>query len=463
MIDSHCHLEMDAFDRDRDDVIRRAREAGLEAVITIGSDFEGCRGAVELSRRYDFVYAAVGIHPHDAKDFNDDIFRQIREWTTGNDAGCTEDAGPPPKVVALGEIGLDYHYDHSPREVQREVFARQLAYAVENGLAVVIHSREARDDTLAIVEQSGVTRGVMHCYSGDPDMAKRLMDRGLLISIAGPVTYKNASRLRDLVKMIPDDFLLIETDAPYLTPDPLRGKRNEPAYIVHTARRIAELRGISPDDLDRITTLNAKKLFGIGGMPESEIAYQIRDSLYLNVTNRCTNACGFCVRFYSDYVKGHNLRLRRDPSADELIAAIGDPGRYRQVVFCGLGEPLLRLETVKEVAAWIKSRGGAVRINTNGHGAVIHKRNILPELQGLVDAVSVSLNAQDAETYNRICKPAFTGAYDEVLRFIREAKVYIPDVQATVVDADGVDVGACRRIADNLGVPLRVRSLDVVG
>ncbi|MEW6116380.1 MAG: TatD family hydrolase [Nitrospirota bacterium] len=451
MIDTHCHLEMDAFDHDREEVIKKAKEAGLEALITIGSDFEGCKGAVELAEKHDFIYAAVGMHPHDAKDFNEDIFNQIKTWTKRN------------KVVAVGEIGLDYHYDHSPREVQREVFIKQLQYAKEADLPVVVHSREAKEDTLRIIEASGIRKGVMHCFSGDREMAERVLMMGLHISIAGPVTFKKAMQLQEIAKIIPDEYLLLETDAPYLAPEPHRGKRNEPAFVIDTARFIAQLRGVSSEDIDRITTVNAKRLFGIGDLRRGEIAYKIRDSLYLNVTNRCTSKCVFCVRFSSDFVKGHNLRLEKEPTEEELKQAIGDPRRYKEVVFCGYGEPLLRLDLIKSLASWIKEKGGRVRINTNGHGNIIHKRNVLPELQGLVDSLSVSLDAQDEGTYNKVCKPVFANAFTEVVNFIREATKYIPDVQATVVAMDGVDIEKCRALTDELGVKLRVRKLDIVG
>ncbi len=463
MIDTHCHLEMDAFDKDREDVIKRAREAGLEAVITIGSDFEGCKGAVALAEKYDFIYATVGIHPHDAKDFSEDIFNQIKRWATPPHPPFSKGGQRGGKIVAIGEIGLDYHYDHSPREIQKDVFKKQLYYAKEVNLPVIIHSREAKKDILKILEESGVTKGVMHCFSGDMEMAERTMAMGFYISIAGPVTFKNAAKLREIAKAIPDDYLLVETDAPYLTPEPLRGKRNEPAFVVHTAKFIADLRGVSFEDIDRITTVNAKRLFGIGKMPEAEIAYRIRDSLYLNVTNRCTSKCTFCVKFHTDFVKGHKLRLEHEPAEEELKDAIGEPTKYKEIVFCGYGEPLLRLDVVKSVASWVKGKGGKVRINTNGHGNLIHKRNILPELQGLVDSISISLDAQDEETYNRICRPAFKNAFNEVVNFIKEAKKYIPDVTATVVTAEGVDVDKCKEITDSLGVKLRVRRLDVVG
>ena len=460
LIDTHCHLEMDAFDQDREEVIQRARDAGIEAMITIGSDLEGNIGGLELSGKYDFIYSSVGFHPHDAKDFTGEIFDKIKEWAINSGKGQVVRS----KVVAIGEIGLDYHYDNSPREIQREVFMKQLIFAKEINLPVVIHSREAKKDTLDIVRESGVRKGVFHCFSGDMDMAEKAMGMGFYISIAGPVTFKNTKKLKEVAEAIPDDYLLIETDAPYLTPEPLRGKRNEPSYIIHTAKAVAELRGITPEDISRVTTLNAKRLFRIGQVQaEGEIAYRIRDSLYLNITNRCTNKCSFCIRFYSDYVKGHNLRLAGEPTEEELKKAIGDPEQYQEIVFCGYGEPMLRLDLIKSLAAWIKQHKGRVRINTNGHGNLIHGRNILPELQGLIDSISISLDAHDEETYNTICKPAFKNAFQGIIEFIKEARKFIPDVQITVVELNGVDMEKCRKIAGELGVELRLRKLDVVG
>ena len=449
MIDTHCHLDM--FD-DSDAVIRRARDAGIEFLITIGSDFESNLKNLAIALNNDPVYASVGIHPHDAKDFSDETYAQIREWTKEK------------KVIAIGETGLDYHYDHSPRDVQRDVFKKHLDLARETGLPVLIHSREASKDTLEILEKSGISKGVFHCFSGDLEMAEKVMEMGFSISLAGPVTFKNAKELAEVAREIPDDYLLVETDAPYLAPVPVRGKTNEPCYMVHTVRRLAELREVSSEDIERITTLNAKRLFKIGKLvSRGEIAYKIRDSLYLNLTNRCTNSCSFCVRFHKDYVKGHNLRLHDEPTEEELKEAIGDPSQYHEVVFCGYGEPLLRLDIVKSLARWIKEKGGHVRINTNGHGNLIHGRNILTELTGIVDTLSISLDAQDDETYQRICAPTYKNAFREVVSFIREAKAYVPSVQATVVETEGVDIEKCRKLTEELGIPLRVRKLDVVG
>ncbi len=455
LIDTHAHLEMRDFNDDREDVIRRAREAGVEYIVTIGTTVESSRDAVLLADKYDFIYAAIGIHPHEVKDILHPAYEIIRHFAQHK------------KVVAYGEIGLDYHYEHSPRSDQKRKFRDMLREARELDLPVTIHDRDAHEDTLQILseEWSPDLGGVMHCFSGDAAMAKRLIEMGFSLSIAGPVTYPKADALREVVREIPIEHLLVETDAPYLAPQPMRGKRNEPAFVRHTAEMIAQIKGLTFDDVSRITSFNAMQLFGIGKIPErGQITYLIRNSLYLNITNRCTAACTFCVRYHTDFVKGHNLRLAEEPRAEEIIKEIGDPTRYAEVVFCGYGEPLLRLDVVKAVSAEVKRRAGNVRIDTNGHGNLIHKRNILPELAGLVDAVSVSLNAQDAELYQKLTQPKFGSvAYEAVKDFIREAKKYIPDVTATVVSAPGVDINACRKISEELGVRFRVREYNVVG
>ncbi|UCH82531.1 MAG: YchF/TatD family DNA exonuclease [Nitrospiraceae bacterium] len=453
MTDTHCHLDLEVFDSDREDVIKRAKKSDVQYIINAGSDRQGNIRGLELSEEYKNVYAAVGIHPHDAKTFDDSLFREVKKWVK------------LPKVVAVGEIGLDYHYLHSPKGVQIEAFRRQIALANNFGLPIMVHSREAKKDTLRILQEEVTDiSGVLHCFSGDIDMAKKAMELGFYISIAGPVTFKKAAELREVVKFVPDEFLLIETDAPYLSPVPMRGKRNEPSYLKHTAWVIADLRGISVEDLARITTLNAMKLFKLEDAKETgEIAYKIRDSLYLNVTNRCTNKCRFCVRFRTSYVKGHNLRIEKEPTALQLIKAIKDPGMYREVVFCGIGEPMLRLDVVKKVSKWIKENGGQVRINTNGHGNLIHGKNILPELKGLVDRFSISLDAENEKKYNAVCKPKLENAFNGMIDFIKEAKKTVPEVKLTVVKVPEIDVDACKALAEKLGVQLRIRKFNVVG
>ncbi len=449
MIDSHCHLEM--FENKEEEVIRRANDAGVTSIITISSDKESIDQAINIAEKYPMVYAAIGIHPHDAIQLDDDALKYIFEKSRH------------PKVIAIGEIGLDYHYNHSPRDVQIKAFKSQLFLAKEIGLPVIVHSREALEDTYNILRETKVKAGVMHCFSGNVYKAKKFIELGFFISISGVITFKNANKIKEVATLIPDENIMIETDAPYLTPEPMRGKKNEPAYLVYIAEALAKLRGLTLEDIDRITTVNTKRLFKIGELPEGEISYKIRDTLYLNVTNRCTNVCKFCVRFHTDYVKGHNLRLKKEPTAEELIKAIGDPKNYKEIVFCGYGEPFLRFDLIKYVAKWIKENGGKVRINTNGHGNLIHGRRILGELKGLIDSISISLNAHDKKTYNKICNPVYSDAYDSLIEFIKDAKEYIPYVQVTVVNVEGVDIKKCEEMANSLGVKLKIRNLDQVG
>ena len=453
LIDTHCHLDMDAFDDDRDEVVKRAGDANIKYIINPGSDREGNIRGIELSNKRTDVFSAVGIHPHNAKTLDKTLYKELKEWVQ------------KPKVVAIGETGLDYHYLHSPKGVQIEAFRQQTALAKSLDLPVIVHSREAKNDTLRILcDEAADIQGVLHCFSGDMDMAEKAMELGLYISFAGTVTFKNAEKLREVARLIPDEFLLIETDAPYLSPVPVRGGRNEPSFLKYTAEVMAGIRGVSVSDIARITTLNAMRLFRIGDIAEQgEIAYKIRDSLYLNITNRCTNRCGFCVRFRTSYIKGHNLRLEREPSALQVIKAIRDPKAYKEIVFCGIGEPLMRLDVVKKVSRWVGDQGGTVRINTNGHGNMIHGRNILPELRGIVNSLSVSLDAENEKKYEKICKPEMKNAFKGVISFIEEAKKYIPDVKITVVKVPQIDVGKCYALAKNLGVELRVRNFNVVG
>ncbi len=457
IIDTHAHLDMEQFREDLPSVLARAMDAGIRYIITIGSDIGSSRAARDLAAAHEGVFFAAGFHPHDVKNATEADYAELKELLKD------------PKAVAVGEIGLDYHYDHSPRDTQREHFKRQLEIAREINKPVIIHSREAEADTMDIIASAGLPEsgGTLHCFSGGPETAKRALEMGMCLSVGGTLTFNNSGALRDVIKTVPVEKLLLETDCPYLAPKPLRGKRNEPSYLKYVVETLAGLKGLSPEDVMRITSLNASLLFGICEPPKGgAIVYPIRDSLYLNITNRCTNACVFCVRNSTDFVKGHNLRIKTEPTAQEIISAMerADFTRYREVVFCGYGEPFLRLDVIKEVARAVKNRGVKVRINTNGHALLINGEKFLPELKGLVDAVSVSLNFPTEAEYKRYCRPKKQGAYNSLKEFVKQAKEYIPEVGVTALAMPGVDIEECRRIAeDELGVSLRVRKYDEVG
>jgi TatD DNase family protein len=250
LIDSHAHLDFRQFNHDRDVVIEQAREAGLIAIVNIGTSLSSSRTTVALAEQHDFIYATVGVHPHDAKTVTPATLDELRELARH------------PKVVAVGEIGLDYYRDLSPRPVQRQAFADQLALATELGLPVVIHSREANDDVIAALRGWKGT-GVLHSYSAGPERLDEVLALGFFISISGPVTFPKASALRAVTAAVPLERLLVETDCPFLTPKPYRGRRNQPAYVQYVVEAVARARKMPMEAITQATVDNARRLFNI--------------------------------------------------------------------------------------------------------------------------------------------------------------------------------------------------------
>ena len=252
LIDSHAHIDDDRFDADREAVLSRARAAGVDLIVNIGADMASSARSVALAERYPQVYATVGMHPHDAKDMREQDYQQLVRWAA------------QPKVVAIGEIGLDYHYDLSPRPVQQEVFLRQLDIARQTGKPFVVHEREAHADTFEIIRSAAKgLEGVFHCFSGSVETARQYLKLGFYVSIAGPVTFPKSAKTKEVARYVPLDRLLVETDSPYLTPQAFRGRRNEPAYVRLVAEEIAVLRELPLQELARATSENACRLFRI--------------------------------------------------------------------------------------------------------------------------------------------------------------------------------------------------------
>jgi TatD DNase family protein len=453
LIDSHAHLDDERFDADRDEVIRRAQGAGVGLIVCPAGDLAGSRRVLDLAHKHECILAAVGMDRDGVAELNDDSLAELKQLA--QDERC----------VAIGEIGLDYYYDKLPRDVQKAGFEAQVKLAGELELPVIVHCREAFDDCLDILERHGA-RGVMHCFSGDAEIAHRCCDLGLMISFAGTVTFKKADELREAARVVPSEHLMIETDCPYLAPVPVRGQRNEPAFVTHVADRLADVLGLSVADVDRITTTNARILFGLPVNETPAIVYPIRDALYVNLTNRCTNHCLFCPRSTNPRVKGHWLGMTEpdEPDAAAVIAAIGDPTRYEAIVFCGFGEPTLRLDVMLDVAKWVKAQGGTTRVNTNGSGDLIAGEPVAPRLKGLIDVVSVSLNTADAAQYEELCRPEFgERMFPAMMEFIRSAKASGLNVMVTALDYPDVDVGAVERMAAELGVTFRPRTYKHLG
>ena len=257
-VDSHAHIDGAEFDTDRDEVIQRARDAGVSAILNIGTgdpNSGALERAVDLAEAHSDVYTAIGIHPHDARLFDDEAEQLILKLISRSS-----------RVIAWGEIGLDFHYDNSPRKVQVEVFQRQLQLAGDANLPVIIHTREAEAETIDILKSQSASAGrtgIMHCFSGSSWLAQQALDLGFYISLSGIVTFKKANELRTTAKQVPLDMLLIETDCPFLAPVPYRGKRNEPAYVVEVARCLADLHGVSVDEIGRVTAANFARVFNL--------------------------------------------------------------------------------------------------------------------------------------------------------------------------------------------------------
>lgn len=253
LFDSHCHLENGRFESDLPEVMARMEDAGVRRCILAGSDMETSEQIVRLTQQHANVYGVVGIHPHDAKTWTDDCAQRLTDWTKEE------------RIVGVGEIGLDYYYDHSPRDVQQEVFVKQLLLARQLDLPAVFHVRDAHGDVLSILRahRNELPAGVVHCYSGSVESAREYLDMGFYISFAGPITFKNANKLLDAAAYVPADRILVETDSPYLAPVPMRGRRNEPTFVQYVAQKVAELRGVTAEEMAQTAFENTCRLFHI--------------------------------------------------------------------------------------------------------------------------------------------------------------------------------------------------------
>jgi TatD DNase family protein len=455
LIDSHAHLTDTAFKPDLAEVLERAALSGVDRIVTVAESLDDAENVQALTQRHDMLVATAGVHPHRADGWTDEGAERLASLAASG------------RFVAIGETGLDCHYNFSTHGNQQRAFREQIHLAKLVGLPLIVHCRDAYDELaeLLAAEAPLPAGGVVHCFCGTTHDARRILDLGFHIGIGGMVTFRKEEKVRKIVAdVIPLDRLLIETDSPYLAPEPVRGRRNEPTHVGHVAEAIARAKSADLSEIAYQTRRNAMALFRLGPeIPPASIAYVLRNSLYLNITNRCTNDCVFCVRTRACGLRGYDLRLEREPSVAEIIAAIGKhPETYDEVVFCGFGEPTFRPQAILWVGRWLKSEGvRRIRLNTNGHGNAIRGRSIVGELATVVDAVSVSLNAATSVEYAQLCRPSNPERFnfDEVCRFITEAKNAIREVAATAVAYPRVDIGACRELAeDRLGVRFRCRA-----
>ncbi len=452
LIDSHAHLNLPRFEGDLEEVLKRAADAGVGEILNISIDSSTIDETVALADNYEMIRGTVGIHPHEAKTWTPEIEEKIKKLLLRR------------KILGVGETGLDYYRDLSGREDQRMVFKKQIAIAVYFKKPIVIHSREAFDDVIDILRREGGREigGVMHAFSGGEKRLKEIIDMGFLVGIGGPVTYRN-SRLPEAVSRLPSNAFLLETDCPYLPPEPYRGKRNEPSYVRLVARKMADLMGVDTEDIERASEVNYRRLFyGDQHIPPA-VAYILKGNLYINVTNYCVNNCSFCAYGRRDkFLYGYNLKLEEEPSVEEMVSETRKEAERRdvsEVVFCGYGEPSTRIGEILETAVQLKSLGVPLRLNTNGQGNLIHGRNIVPQLESVFDRISISMNAENEDKYVRVCRPnRGREAYRSVMDFIRKSAVSSMECTVTAVDYGDVDIEACRKVVEGMeGAEFKMR------
>ena len=448
--DSHLHLDHPKFKDDLDNVISRAKDDGVTQMTTVGVTNESSEAAIGIAEKYDGVYASVGISPHDAGK--------------AKDLSVISNLAHNDRVVAIGETGLDYHYDFTEREIQKTFFEKHINLAHDVDLPLIIHMRESAEDVFGILEKCGVPSkgGVLHCFTGTFDEAAKAIELGFHISFSGIVTFDKSMTLKSIIPQIPSHRLLIETDAPYLAPTPHRGKRAEPSMVIDTAKAIAEFTNLSVSDIARITKTNACSLFNIPNEDKPVIAYPIRKSLYLNITNRCSNDCFFCIRNEKDHVAGHNLVLNHEPEVQEIWKALkeADITQYEEVVFCGYGEPTMRFDVLRETARRLKMEHPwlKIRLNTNGQGSLIFGDDVVPMLKDCIDIVSISLNTADPQQYIELCRPIYEdAAFPAILEFARRCIEAEMEVQFSAVNLPEVDLSKAKNIADRLGAQFLIR------
>lgn len=448
-IDTHAHLFFENFNDDLQQVIDKANSAGVKYIIVPGTSIETSEQALALADKFDCVYASVGVHPHDTEKWDDKWLQKIEELASHK------------KNVAIGEIGLDYYYDFSPRETQIRAFEEQIELAKNRNLPVIIHNRDSNEDVMKIIRKHSADSGLkaqFHCFAGSAQDAKELISMNHYISFPGNITFVKADGLRDVLRTININNLLLETDAPFMTPVPFRGKRNEPANIPLIAGKIAEVNNLDLEDVARITSYNVYKLFGIGEKMELTFTYKLGNSLYINVTNRCNADCVFCDRKGEATIKGYRLKMSKsqEPIASVYINEIGDPQKYEEIVFCGYGEPTIRWDIVKQIAKYVKDNGGKTRLNTDGHGNFINKRDITPEMKGLIDTVSISLNSTDPVQYANLMR-VNESMHAEMIDFAKKSKEF-SKVVLSIVGLNEVDTEKAKKfVSEEIGVAFRER------
>ena len=411
-----------------------------------GISLESSLKAAFISETHAGVYAAAGIHPNELDtDFSDDP-ADLPEILLR------------PRVIAVGETGLDLYRERASVELQIKMFSKHLRLAETFGLTLIVHSRNAEREVLDVLGHDIAVPVIMHCFTGHSDTALEAAERGYYIGFAGPVTFRKNDWLRDLAGSLPPDRILIETDAPYLSPEPLRGRRNEPSNVRYIADAISEVWDRDPFVTAETLMKNSLKALQLGPFLRTDLVYSLYGNIYMNITGRCTNRCAFCIRERTDGIGGYYLAHHEEPLEGRLESIIDSlsPGMGEELVFCGYGEPTMRPELLRRLARSASGRGFAVRLNTNGTCLSWLSPSETASLLEPFDTVSVSLNTSCKEEYNNVCRPEDGNAWDRMMEFI-ELAGRAASLRLTAVRYSGVEMESVKKLAHSLNLPLRIR------
>ncbi|MBN1433349.1 TatD family hydrolase [Candidatus Fermentibacterales bacterium] len=454
LFDTHCHLYMDPVREGLEGVLERAVSAGVRLMLVPGIDRETSLDALSLAHTHSSIVAAVGNHPCYLPPHGESA------------VGDLADLALDPRAVALGETGLDLH--HSGREsldAQREWLASHCRVSSALGKTLIAHSRDAEEEVCGEIVSLDAPV-VLHCYTGDYGTVRRTLEqqtqeRPRFAGFTGCLTYPSREGLREMVRTMPADSLLIETDTPFMAPRGHRGKPSEPSHLPLVLEEVARCWGCDIEAAASRVLDNSQRAFQLGPYRRTDLVYRLGNAVYVNVTGRCNNDCLFCVRKLQDGIGGYLLAHRGgDPGPERLAAAMSclSADRYDELVFCGYGEPTLRHEAVTELASGARSAGWKTRLNTNGLMLSFCEESGAVRMLKELDCVSISLNAHDAASYESVCRPGVPDAWDRLLAFVSLARrVPSCSVRATAVRWPGLDADAVAATAERLGLPLRIR------
>ncbi len=449
--DSHCHLHFHHFDKDIAKVVEDSKKAGISHILIPSIDAATAEVAADIAEKYG-LYSAAAFHPeHLPEESIED-----QSWV------ALKEVLLRPGTVAVGETGLDFHHKTFSPKKQIRWFRKHIKLAEALGYPLIVHSRGAEAEVLQELTEPPSVPVILHCWGGDQQLTDTAISSGFYIGTDGPLTYKKNNKYRRLVSGIPRDKLLVETDSPFLPPEPFRGKRNEPAYTRRIHMGIRELWDgrMSIEKTAYILWENAMRAYRLH--PENrraDILYKYGNSLYANLTSSCQNNCSFCVRRTEDGLNGYFLRHMEDPSDALVLSTIGafPIENYKELVFCGFGEPTLRYELLMKSAKAASARGVKTRLNTNGLCTSFLRNEQVTRLLDCFDSVSISLNASGAKEYNRICPSSVEGSWEHLMKFIKLVKNTGIESRVSAVSNSGADLQRVKALAERLQMSLRIR------